>query len=252
MPKKSDKAVFLPVDDDLRSEAKSVIRSARHGALALLDDDQSPIAVRVGIATDTNGWPVFPVSALSGRVEAMTRDCRTSLLLGDPGAGDPLAHPRVSLKGQVRLQDGEVHERARRRYLARHPSAATYIDFDDFSLWRLEPERVSFIAGFGRACQMSGDDVTTSCADWDAWHAMEAGAVEHMNDDHRDATQLYATVLLGADDGDWIITGLDPDGVDIALGDLHRRLNYDEALEDAAALRPKLVDLVREARSASS
>ena len=34
-----------------------------------------------------------------------------------------------------------------------------------------------------------------------------------MNDDHAEATRLYATKLLGEDDGPWRITGLDPDGL---------------------------------------
>ena len=64
-------------------------------------------------------------------------------------------------------------------------------------------------------------DVETQCADWEEVRWKQA--VEHMNEDHRDATCLYATNLCGNADGDWQITGLDPDGIDMALGDDHRR-----------------------------
>ncbi len=40
-----------------------------------------------------------------------------------------------------------------------------------------------------------------------------------MNEDHADAIALYATVLLTARKGAWRVTGIDPDGIDLALGD---------------------------------
>lgn len=249
MAKKPDETLLQPVDDDVRSAARSMIRTARFGALALLHADTgAPVVARVGLATDTDGMPVFPASTLSGRVDSMTRDGRASLLVGEPGDGDPLAHGRLTLQGHVQRSEGEDHERARRRYLARHPQASLYIDFKDFSLWRLDLERATFVAGFGRTHALERADLATRCDDWAAWNAMEAGAVEHMNDDHADATRLYATVFCDADDGDWRITGLDPDGIDLALGDDHRRFNYESPLGAADELRPALVSLVRDAR----
>ncbi|MEM8685065.1 MAG: DUF2470 domain-containing protein [Pseudomonadota bacterium] len=239
----------LPINDEVRSQARTLIRTARHGALALIGDDGAPSVARVGLATDTNGLPVFPVSSLSGRVDDMHRDGRASLLVGQSGNGDVLAHSRLSMNGHARRLDGDEHRRARRRYLERHPKADLYIDFADFSLWCLEVTTVSFVRGFGHAYAMDARDITTELGDWTAWNGMEAGAVEHMNDDHLDATALYATVLLGADEGDWRITGLDPHGIDLASGDEHRRYEYETPLESAAELRPALVDLVRVARS---
>ncbi|MEM9301535.1 MAG: DUF2470 domain-containing protein [Pseudomonadota bacterium] len=246
--KRRDSGLLQPVDDEVRAEARNLIRTARHGALALLDDEGWPSVARVGLAADCNGQPIFPVSSLSGRVELMGRDRRASLLVGDPRRGDPLAHPRLTLKGKVLRMTDDDHERARRRYLSRHPKAKLYIDFKDFSLWRLVPESIAFNGGFGRAYAMQPDDVETKAAAWEDWHAMEGGAVEHMNDDHDDAVRLYATVLLGAPDGAWRLTGIDPQGIDLALGDDHRRLEFDAPLAGAEAVRPALVKLVKVAR----
>ncbi|MEM6274335.1 MAG: DUF2470 domain-containing protein [Myxococcota bacterium] len=247
-----DPSMLQEVDDGVRREAKNLARCVRYGALGLLRlNDGRPWVSRVGIATDTDGAPIFPVSSLSGRVPSMTEDGRASLLLGEPGRGDPLAHPRLTLNGHLVAVEKEVRDRIRRRYLARHPAAELYIDFEDFSMWRLEVESASYIAGFGRAYRLVADDLRTAFADWPAWHAMEPGAVEHMNDDHTDATELYATVFCGASPGAWRITGLDPEGVDLALDDDHRRVSYDAGLKSAEELRPKLVALVREARAVS-
>ena len=237
------------VDDEVRRAAKAMLRTARFGAMALVDvDGGGPMAGRVGLATDTDGMPMFPVSSLSGRTASLTLDGRASLLVGEPGAGDPLAHGRLTMNGVVSRMQGEDHERARRRYLARHPAAELYIDFEDFSIWRLHIADASFVAGFARAYALGTADLETAFEDWAAWHAMEPGAVEHMNKDHADATALYATVLCGGESGSWRITGLDPEGIDMALGDDHRRLFFDTPLRTPQELRPRLVALVREAR----
>ncbi|NGX16358.1 DUF2470 domain-containing protein [Wenzhouxiangella sp. XN24] len=242
-------SLLQAVDDAVRMAARTLVRTARHGALALVDAmEYGPSVSRVGLATDTDGMPLFPNSSLSGRIEAMTRDGRAALLLGEPGRGDPLAHPRLSLTGTVRRLAGETHARCRRRYLERHPKASLYIDFPDFSLWRFEIASAAYVQGFGKAYALDRADLETRCADWPEWHAMEAGAIAHMNLDHRDATRLYATRLCGADDGDWRITGLDPEGIDLASGDDHRRYTYPAPLARAEELRPRLIELAGEAR----
>ncbi|MEM1082002.1 MAG: DUF2470 domain-containing protein [Pseudomonadota bacterium] len=253
MAEQENKDLLQPVDNEVRLAAKTLIRTARYGALSLLDiQTGAPTIARVGIATDTDGLPVFPISSLSGRVEGMQLDGRASLLLGEPGRGDPLAHRRISLNGVVRQMTESDHERVRGRYLMRHPKSKLYIDFKDFSLWKLDVQRASYIGGFGRAHAMTADDFTIPFDDWESWNAMEAGAVEHMNDDHTDATLLYATVFCRGPDGDWRITGLDPEGIDLALGDDHRRYTYEQPLRSAQKLRPMLVNLVRKAREESN
>lgn len=245
---RTETELLRPVTAEVRQKAKALVRTARHAAFALAVPDGKPDIARIGLATDVDGQPVFPVSALSGRTTAMAADGRAAMLLGDPGKGDPLAHPRISLAGRLRQLLGEDHARVRRRYLGRHPKAAIYIDFADFSLWKLEVESASYIGGFGRAYELSAEDLVVTFDDWAAWHAMEAGAVEHMNEDHRDATELYATRLCGAPSGTWRITGVDPEGVDMACGDDHRRYTYDQPLTSTAELRPRLVELVKKAR----
>jgi putative heme iron utilization protein len=70
-----------------------------------------------------------------------------------------------------------------------------------------------------------------------------------MNEDHADAEQLYATRLLGAEDGPWRLTGLDPEGVDLAQGDATLRLPFTQRVTTAAALRKVLVDLAMQAQT---
>ena len=77
----------------------------------------------------------------------------------------------------------------------------------------------------------------------------EQGAVEHMNEDHRDAMNLYATKLLGAEAADWACTGCDPDGMDMQAGSQTLRLDFPERVTNGTELRKMLVRLAGEARS---
>jgi putative heme iron utilization protein len=69
-----------------------------------------------------------------------------------------------------------------------------------------------------------------------------------MNTDHAEATRLYATKLLGLDDAAWRISGLDPEGADLAAGDRTARLPFPQRVTSASALRQVLVELAKKAR----
>ncbi|MCR4266617.1 HugZ family protein [Nitratireductor sp. ZSWI3] len=246
------KDVLLETDAEAIRLAKTLLRAARFGALATIDpDDGAPFATRVATATDLDGAPLILVSGLSAHTRGLEAEGRCSLLLGEPGKGDPLAHPRLSLKATARkLERGSDEQaRAERRYLARHPKAQLYIGFPDFALYRLEPQAALLNGGFARAYRLtraellSGGDALAALAD------SEAGALKHMNSDHADAVENYARHFARAGAGKWRLTGIDPDGIDLALGDETRRIFFAEPLKDGAAMRPTLVAMAKEARA---
>lgn len=253
MPDSSNPDHLQPVDDGVRREVKTILHIARDGALGLISPQTgAPDVTRVGIATDIDGAPIFPMSDLSGRPQMATESGRASLLIGRAGKGDPLAHPRVTLHGSIRKAEGDERDRLRSRYLARHPKAALYIDFKDFSLWRFEIEGASFNGGFGRAYAMTADDLLSPIEDLAGWGPREAGAREHMNDDHADAVELYAKGFCGSCTGNWLLTGIDPEGMDLALGEDQLRIWFDQPLKEPGQMHKELVGLVGKAREALS
>jgi len=153
---------YQVVDDGARALARSLIDGAGYGALGTLEPGSGyPLSTRVAVATDEQGQPLLLMSALSAHTQSLLVDARCSLLLGEPGDGDPLARPRITLIGHAhRLTHGsEPHARARARWLARHPKAQLYIDFGDFSLWQVQIERALLNGGFGRAWQLAAQDL---------------------------------------------------------------------------------------------
>jgi hypothetical protein len=102
--------------------------------------------------------------------------------------------------------------------------------------------------GFARAADLTRGDVLTDLAGADDFAEMEESAVEHMNADHAEAVALYAAKLLGANAGAWRVTGLDPEGLDLALGDATLRLAFPRPVRDGTALRAVLKELADTAR----
>lgn len=248
------KDVLRSTDDEARRLAKELMRSARFGALAAFEPGTGhPMASRVALATDLDGAPVILTSTLAGHTAAILNDPRCSLLVGEPGKGDPLAHARTTLFTQAaRIDRGSAdHARLRRRYLARHPKAELYVDFGDFAFFRLEVERASLNGGFGKAYELTRDDLIVG-GDWRSFADMEAGAVGHMNDDHRDAIKLYTEVLGGAEPANWRLATLDPEGMDLVAGDAVQRLWFEQPLKAPEDLRGVLVELAKQARAAQA
>ena len=231
--------------------SKSLIRSGKQGALAtLMQGSSDPYCSLVNTATAPDGSPLLLISGLAIHTRNILADPRVSLMIDERRAGDPLEGARVMIAGRAeKIIDATELEVIRRRYLARHPSAATFIDFPDFAFFRIAVRNVHLVAGFGRIVTLEAAQVLTDLSGADEVLTAEAGAVEHMNEDHMEANALYATKLLGAADGAWRITGLDPDGADLALGDASLRLPFPERVTSALGLRKMLVALVGEARA---
>ncbi|MGB3389061.1 MAG: HugZ family protein [Pseudaminobacter sp.] len=251
MDKKKD--VIQKTDADAILLAKTLLREARYGALGVLDPETGgPSVSRAGVATDLDGTPLILISLLAAHTRALLADPRCSLLLGAPGKGDPLAHPRISLHCRAeKLERGSAMEaRARRRYLNRNPKAKLYVDLGDFSFFRLEVQNASLNGGFGKAYLLTPADLLTNSPALDALETSEQGALDHMNADHLDAIAVYAQHFGKEKRDGWTVTGFDPDGMDLASGDLVRRIFFPQPLTEAGELRKVLVEMARIGRAA--
>jgi heme oxygenase (biliverdin-IX-beta and delta-forming) len=238
-------------DFDAKSTAKKLLRTVRAGALATIDRNTGhPFGSLVNVATDSDGSPLMLISRLSSHTANLEADTKASVLLATAGKGDPLAHPRLTVLGRfAAIANNDPDEaRLRRRFLARHPKAELYAGFADFALWRMSMESAHLVAGFGRATNLAAADVATDVTGTRELLAAEASAIAHLNDDHADAIALYAIKLLGAAAGPWRVTGLDPEGLDLACGDAVLRLEFAGRVTTAGQLREVLANLAKQAR----
>lgn len=245
------KDVLRETDSDAIRQAKTLIRTARHATIATLEPQTgNPVATRVGLSTDIDGTPTILISALSAHTPALLADPRCSLLVGEPGKGDPLAHPRITVHARARqiVRGSDEHARIESRYIAHNPKAKLYVGLGDFSFFRLEPTSASMNAGFGKAYALTADEVLTLSPVNDELAAAERGALEHMNDDHIEAIDLYARFYSKAPAGSWLMNGIDAEGMELVNGDDIRRIFFDTPLTSARDMHMTLVRMAGEAR----
>lgn len=230
--------------------ARSLLRRSRQGALAtLMADSGDPYCSLVNLASHPDGSPILLISRLAVHTRNIVADTRVSLMLDERAEGDPLEGARIMLSGRAEEAGDEGLALLRRRYLNAHPSAAGFVDFKDFSFFRIRPSGTHLVAGFGRIVDLKPEQFLTDISDAGALVEAEQDAIDHMNADHRAATRLYATRLLGAEDLDWLCTGCDPGGLDLQAGSKTLRLDFPERVITPGELRTMLVRLAGEARA---
>src|ERR1700681_3657508 len=239
-------------DFDPAKLARSLLRRSRQGALAtLMAGSGDPYCSLVNVASHVDGAPILLISRLALHTKNILGDSRVSLMLDERAEGDPLEGSRIMLAGRAEEAGAGDLEIWRRRYLNAHPTAEVFVNFKDFSFFRIRPAAAHLVAGFGRIVDLKPEQFLTDISDAAPLLEAEQGAIDHMNADHRDAMNLYATKLLGADAADWGCTGCDPDGIDMQSGAKTLRLDFPRRIVTPAALRQMLKEFADQARAAA-
>jgi heme oxygenase (biliverdin-IX-beta and delta-forming) len=138
--------------------ARELLAAGGSAALATLTAEGGPFASYVLTAPNAVGAPLMLLSGLAEHARNLARDSRASLLFvrePEPGS-DKMTAMRLTLTGRA-TKDADPDER--RRFVARHPDAARYADFSDFSLYRFEIEAGHLVAGFGRIVALSREEL---------------------------------------------------------------------------------------------
>src|SRR3954454_21352761 len=237
-------------DFDPARLARSLLRRSRQGALAtLVPGSGDPYCSLVNVASHPDGSPILLISRLALHTKNILGDSRVSLMLDERAAGDPLEGARIMLAGRAEEATGDTAKILRRRYLNAHRAAEAFVDFKDFSFFRIVPSGLHLVAGFGRIIDLKPAQFLTDISDAADLLEAEGSAVEHMNEDHREAMNLYATRLLDAEAADWRCTGCDPEGLDMQAEGRTLRLEFPERVRTGTELRKILVRLAGEARA---
>src|SRR4030095_10759134 len=136
-----------PPDFSPSKSAKSLLRRSRQGALAtLMPGSGGPYSSLVTAAANPDAAPILLFSRLAVHTKNILGDARVSLMLDERVPGDPLEGARVSLAGRAEQLPGEAASLVRRRYLAAHRSAETFVDFTDFAFFRIAPSGLHLVA----------------------------------------------------------------------------------------------------------
>lgn len=233
--------------------ARTLLEAASAGTLCTLAREPAghPYGSLVTFALDEQR-PIFLLSELAEHTQNLRGDRRASLLVSENGPGDALANGRVTLLGECLPASDAERDSARAAYLERHPSAAGYASFGDFSFWALEVAAVRYIGGYGRM----------SWVEASAWRAAKPDPIapdarailDHMNQDHSDALPLYLRAFTALSDVARVeMSSIDRLGFELSVmsgqGTQTVRLAFHEPITSKNDARKALVALLREARA---
>ena len=243
-----------PVPEPSFSErARTLVYLGRIGSLSTISRKQPgfPFGSVMPYALDERGRPIFLISSMAMHTQNLQTDPRASLLVTQPDAsGDPLGAPRLTLIGNVlTIRESEIAV-ARKLYLERYANSKYWVDFEDFSFYRMDVLDVYYVGGFGVMGWVQATEYNSARPDPLADAA--AGIIEHMNTDHKDALVLLAHSFGGVESQEAAMTAVD------RLG-FHLRLKTSEGMKgvriaflweatNPAETRKVLVEMVQRAR----
>jgi len=235
--------------------ARTLVYLARIGSLSTLSRKQPgfPFGSVMPYGLDDRGRPIFLISTMAMHTQNLQADPRASLLVTQNDAGgDPLGASRVTLVGNVLpIPQPEVAE-ARNLYLARYANSKYWVDFEDFSFYRMDAVDVYYVGGFGVMGWVAASEYDRAKPDPLADSMAEI--IQHMNADHKDALILLARVLARIESQEATMTAVDRLGFHARLktqdGIRGARIAFLREVSNPAETREVLVEMVRQARSA--
>jgi putative heme iron utilization protein len=201
---------------------------------------------------DDHGRPILLISTMAMHTQNLQTDPRASLLvIQEDAGGDPLGASRVTLVGNVLpLPDAEVAE-ARKLYLARHANSKYWVDFEDFSFYRMEVVDVYYVGGFGVMGWISATDYDRSQPDPLAESMAEI--IQHMNADHKDELVMLARKFAHVESQEATMTAVDRLGFHVRLktqeGMRGARIAFLREVCNPAETRKVLVEMVQQAQA---
>jgi hypothetical protein len=200
---------------------------------------------------DEHGRPIFLISTMAMHTQNLQADPRASLLVTQDDAGsDPLGASRVTLVGNVLpIPEAGVAD-ARQLYLARYANSKYWVDFEDFSFYRMDVVDIYYVGGFGVMGWVSASEYGRSQPDPLADSMVEI--IQHMNTDHKDALVLLARKFARIETQEATMIAVDRLGFHLRVktndGVRGARIAFLREVSNPAETRKVLVEMVQQAR----
>ena len=243
-----------PVPEPAFAErARTLMYLGRIGSLSTLSRKQPgfPFGSVMPYGLDDRGRPIFLISTMAMHTQNLQRDPRASLLVTQPDTGgDPLGASRVTLVGNVLpIAKSEVQP-ARELYLQRYENSKYWVDFEDFSFYRMDVVDIYYVGGFGVMGWVLASDYLHAQPDPLADSTTEI--IQHMNADHQDALILIARTFTGIDSQEAAMTSVDRLGFHVRLktpdGIRGTRIAFLREVRTPKEARAVLIEMVQQAR----
>ena len=215
-----------------------------------------PFGSLMPYALDEKGSPVLLISTMAMHTQNLMGDSRASLFISQTDSGgDPLDASRVTLMGEVAKVAKGKDSGVRELYLSRYENARYWVDFDDFSFYKMDVGDIYFVGEYGAMGWVTAEDYYS--AEPDPLADGASGIIGHMNRDHEEALILLGSTILGIDADRAVLTSVDRLGFQVRLkskqaGEYYsRRIAFIREVRTPEEARVVLVEMVKLARASA-
>ena len=244
-----------PVPEPTFAErARTLVYLGRIGSLSTMSRKQPgfPFGSVMPYGLDDRGRPIFLISTMAMHTQNLQADARASLLVAQEASdGEPLGASRLTLVGNIHPVAKTDLVEVRSLYLERHANSKYWVDFEDFSFYRMDVLDIYYVGGFGVMGWVAAPDYDNSRPDPLA-DAM-SGIIQHMNADHKDALVLLAREFARIDATEATMTAVDRLGFYVRLrtqdGMRGARIAFSREVSNPGETRKVFVEMVQQARS---
>jgi putative heme iron utilization protein len=250
----SSSSLQPPVAEPTFAErVRTLVHVGRVGTLSTVSRKQIgfPFGSVMPYGLDDGGGPIFLISTMAMHTQNLQAEPRASLLITQlESAGDPLGSPRATLLGNVSPVPTPDAAEARELYLARHANSKYWVDFEDFSFYRMDVIDVYYVGGFGVMGWVSAAEYYRGRPDPLAESG--PGIIQHMNADHPGALLLLAGTFRAIESQEAVMTAVDRLGFQLRLktaeGMRGTRINFLREVNTPGEVRSVLIEMVQQAR----
>jgi putative heme iron utilization protein len=217
-------------------DARHLLRAHRYGVLSTLSKkfDGHPFGSITPYLVDHDGSLLILISTLAEHTKNILNDSRVSLITHNQDSTHIQTQGRVTVLGTASLETNR--EIIGKRYLRYFPEAQSYFAMHDFSFYRIVPQAIRFIGGFGNIQWVKAADYTLATY---PLITHEENFLAEINNRHEvQIRRLTGQVNLEAE-----LIGIDIDGFDIRVGEQIIRIQSDVAILD---LQQALLALTQE------
>jgi putative heme iron utilization protein len=202
-------------------------------------------------ALDGHGRPIFLISTMAMHTHNLMDDPRASLLVTQTDiSGDPLGASRVTLLGNVEAVRGPAADELRPLYLSRYENSKYWVDYDDFSFYRMNVIDVYYVGGFGVMGWVSAEEYSGASPDPLADAASDI--IDHMNTDHAETLVELTRAFADIEAEEASITSLDRLGCQLRLktqdGVRGARIAFLREVRTPAETRDIFIEMLQQAR----
>ena len=200
--------------------ARQLLRAHRYGALSTLSKkfDGHPFGSITPYLVDHDGSLLILISALAEHTKNIQNDPRVSLITHNQEDSHIQTQGRITLVGSAALEP--QRELAGKRYLRYFPEAQTYYDMPDFQFYRIVPQALRYIGGFGDIHWVKADR-----------YQVPANSLATEEETLLDKINAARTAAQG------LVIGIDCDGFDLRLNERTVRHDFPTpALDGTQAL----------------